>query len=206
MKKYIYTTIAILIGILTLTTATYYLKYNNAKKDLSTAIANTKSYESLYSESETSKKVLQLTIDQLNYSKDSVIEKLNAVRKENKVLNKEIKELYFLLSEASIKDTVFLTQTKTIVEPADVQLDTLIENKWYTLGYKLKYPEYLTYSIKVPSEKYIITSTKKETINTPKKCKIARFFQKKHTVVVTDVIEKNPYIENKEQRFINIIK
>ena len=106
MKKYIYITIAILIGILTLTTATYYLKYNNAKKDLSTAIANTKSYESLYSESEASKKVLQLTIDQLNYSKDSVIEKLNTVRKENKVLNKEIKELYFLLSEASIKDTV----------------------------------------------------------------------------------------------------
>jgi len=205
MKKYIYITIAILIGILTLTTATYYLKYNNAKKDLSTAIANTKSYESLYSESETSKKVLQLTIDQLNYSKDSVIERLNAVRKENKVLSKEIKELYFLLSEASIKDTVFLTQTKTIVEPADVQLDTLIENKWYTLGYKLKYPEYLTYSIKVPSEKYIITSTKKETINPPKRCKLVRLFQKKHKVLTVDVIEKNPYITNKEERFVKII-
>lgn len=205
MKKYIYTTIAILIGILTLTTATYYLKYNNAKQDLSTAIANTKSYESLYSESETSKKVLQLTIDQLNYSKDSVIEKLNAVRKENKILNKEIKELYFLLSEASIKDTVFLTQTKTIVEPADVQLDTLIENKWYTLGYKLKYPEYLTYSIKVPSEKYIITSIRKEIINTPKRCKLIRLLQKKHKVLTVDVIEKNPYITNKEERFIKII-
>ena len=47
---------------------------------------------------------------------------------------------------------------------------------------------------------------KKETINPPKKCWLLRLFQKKHTILEVNVIEKNPYSENKQQRFIEIIE
>lgn len=54
--------------------------------------------------------------------------------------------------------------------------------------------------------KYIIVGYRKEIIDPPKKCFIARWFQKKHKVVEVNVVEKNPYIENKQQRFIEIVK
>ena len=56
------------------------------------------------------------------------------------------------------------------------------------------------------SERYVIVDYKKETINPPKKCAIVRWFQKKHKIIEVEVVEKNPYIENKQQRFIEIVK
>ena len=52
----------------------------------------------------------------------------------------------------------------------------------------------------------MIVDYKKETINPPKKCAIGRWFQKKHKVVEVNVVEKNPYIENKQQRFTEFVK
>lgn len=46
----------------------------------------------------------------------------------------------------------------------------------------------------------------KQTIDPPKKFFIARWFQRKHTVVEVDVVQENPYCENKEERFIKVIK
>jgi cell division protein FtsQ len=48
------------------------------------------------------------------------------------------------------------------------------------------------------SEKHIIVSSKKETVNPPKKFFLFRWFQKKQIVLHIDVIEKNPYVENVE--------
>jgi len=70
----------------------------------------------------------------------------------------------------------------------------------------LQYPNLITTTPTFKSETYIVTSSKKETINPPKKCAIARWFQKKHRVVEVTVHEKNPYIENKESRFIEIVE
>jgi hypothetical protein len=43
------------------------------------------------------------------------------------------------------------------------------------------------------------------TIDPPKKCWLARLFQKKHNVVEIDVVQENPYCTNKEEKFIKII-
>ena len=70
----------------------------------------------------------------------------------------------------------------------------------------LRYPSTIITEPKFVSEKYVIVDYKKETINPPKKCAIARWFQKKHKVVEVNVVEKNPYIENKKSKFIEVIK
>ena len=70
----------------------------------------------------------------------------------------------------------------------------------------LKYPSTITTGPKFVSEKYIMVDYKKETINPPKKCWLLRLFQKKHKVVEVNIVEKNPYIENKQQRFIEIVE
>ena len=51
-----------------------------------------------------------------------------------------------------------------------------------------------------------IVDYRKETIDPPKKCFIARWFQKKQEVIEVNVVEKNPYIENKKSKFIEVIK
>ena len=71
---------------------------------------------------------------------------------------------------------------------------------------KLKYPSTVIVNPVVKSEKHIIVSTKKETVNPPKKLWILRLFQKKHRVLHVNVIEKNPYMDNQESRYVEIIK
>ena len=85
-------------------------------------------------------------------------------------------------------------------------MDTTIKDEWYQLNLGLRYPNTIITNPSFISEKYIVLNYKKETINPPKKCAIARWFQKKHKVVEVNIIEKNPYIENKQQKFIEIIK
>ena len=56
------------------------------------------------------------------------------------------------------------------------------------------------------SEKHIIVSSKKETVNPPKKFFLFRWFQKKHLVVHVDVIEKNPYVGSENSKYVEILK
>ena len=56
------------------------------------------------------------------------------------------------------------------------------------------------------SEKHIIVSTKKETVNPPKKFFLFRWLQKKHRVLHVDIVEKNPYVENQTSKYVEIIK
>ena len=56
------------------------------------------------------------------------------------------------------------------------------------------------------SEKHIIVSTKKETVNPPKKFFLFRWFQKKMKVLHVDVVEKNPYVDGETSRYVEIIK
>lgn len=146
----------------------------------------------------------QLTIEQLNYFNDSIISKLDSVRKDLKVKDNNIKQLQYILSEASKKDTIIFSDT--IFIDNNLNIDTTLEDKWYTLNLELKYPNIIITEPTFISEKYIVSSYRKETINPPKKCKFLRMFQKKHKVIEVEVIDNNPYIINKKQKFIEIIK
>ena len=68
------------------------------------------------------------------------------------------------------------------------------------------YPNQIVLTPEVKSEKIIIAHLKKETVNPPKKCWLARLFQKKHKVIVVEIEEKNPYMTTKEYRHVEIIK
>ena len=52
---------------------------------------NVEAYQELYNDSQQASNVLKLTVEQLQNSKDSVIQKLDSVRKELKIKPKQIK-------------------------------------------------------------------------------------------------------------------
>lgn len=178
------------------------LKNNKSISDkLNMATNNYQTYESLYSKTKESNKELLLTIDMLNYSQDSIVQEINKIRKEKKILDKEIKRLSQVISETQLKDTVSVRDT---VFQKGVKIDTTLKNPWYTIDLGLYYPDTIAVGVKIPSKQTIMVYNRKETIDPPKKCWLGRLFQKKHIVTNVQVIEENPYIKTTQSTFIEV--
>lgn len=182
------------------------LIHNNRelKKDLSTATANIKAYSDENSSLKNNARIFQLTVEQLGYYNDSILQKMDEVRKELKIKDKNLKQIQYLLSESTKRDTVLFTDT--IFKDRELALDTLIGDKWYNIRLGLKYPNLIYTEPTFISEKYIITNKRKETINPPKKFFLFRWFQRKHWVMEVHIKEKNPYIKEINNKFVEIIE
>lgn len=201
MKKYL---ILFVIGLVSITILCSFINsYINLKNRYSEVRNNVKAYEQLYDSTKNQSRRFELTIEELNYSHDSLVRELNNVRKEKGILDKKIKSLSYVSSVTEIHDTLKLRDT--LFRERGVSLDTAFVSPWYKIDFHLAYPDTLGFGISVPSEKYIIASKKRETIDPPKKCFIGRLFQKKHTVIDVQVIEKNPYIKTDQSRFIEVV-
>lgn len=184
-----------------------YILYNNnqnLKEELSISLSNEKAFISENSSLKNENRAFKFTVEQLEYYNDSILKKMNEVRKELNVKDKDLGAMQYILSEASKTDTVEFRDT--IFSIPTLHIDTMLGDKWYQINLELRYPNKIITTPKFISEKFVIINYKKETINPPKKCWLLRLFQKKHKVIRVEVVEKNPYIENKQHRFIEIIK
>lgn len=204
LKSWIYIGVAVLILGMISVISLQSLRIDGLKEDLSISIANEKALFADNDSLSNRGRVLQLTVEQLNYINDSIIIKMNEVRKELKIKNKNIKELEYQLSEARKTDTLIFRDT--LFRSPEVKIDTTLRDKWYSLNLKLEYPSTVIASPKFISERYVVQSLRKETIKPPKKCWLGRLFQKKHKIIETVVIEKSPYIINKQEKYIKIIE
>lgn len=204
VTKYIRIIVSSLLILLAIGSCVLYNKNQNLKEELSISISNEKAFIAENSSLKNENRVFKFTVEQLNYYNGSILQKMNDVRKELKIKDDNLKQMQYLLSEATKKDTIVFRDT--LFREPTLDIDTLVGDKWYQMKLGLKYPSTITTDPKFVSEKYIMMDYKKETINPPKKCWLLRLFQKKHKVVEVNVVEKNPYIENKQQRFIEIVE
>ena len=177
---------------------------NQLHRELDTALGNIKAYNKELSSLKTGAIAYQFTIDQLNHYQDSILQELNETRKNLKIKDKNLKALQYVASSFSKTDTIVLKDT-IFKEPA-FSLDTIIGDEWYNVKVGMKYPATVVVNPKFKSEKHIIVSNRKETVNPPKKFFLFRLFQRKHYVVEVNVVEKNPYVENESSKHIEIIK
>ena len=174
------------------------------KKEVCTLRNNQKAFIAENSSLKNESRAFKFTIEQLNYYNDSILQKMNNVRKELKIKDKNIKQLQYLLSVSTKKDTVLFTDT--IFRDKSLALDTVIGDKWYNIRLGLKYPNLIYTEPTFTSEKYIIVNKKKETVNPPKKFFLFRWFQRKHWVMEVHIKEKNPYIKETNNKFVEIIE
>lgn len=192
----------IIISISTITIMSNRIKVLN--RDLDMTINNLKA-SILENNNLTDKSIeYQFTIEQLKYSNDSITSEMNRIRKQLGIKDKNIERLEYLLETASKADT--LTLKDTIFVDNMPKIDTLISDDWYKCLVELEYPNTIIISPEFKSEKYIITSWRKETIKPANKCKFIRAFQRKQKILEVEVVEENPYISINKQKFINIIK
>lgn len=171
--------------------------------ELLVATNNNKAYEA--EKDSLNKKTLQFqyTIDQLNYSNDSLVQKINAVRKQLKLKDKEITELQYFASQTTKRDNIVVHDSIFV---KGVALDTLIEDYWSHLAVHAEYPNILDIESSFRNETTVVLHTSRVTVDPPKKCKLLRWFQKKQDIVEVDVVQENPYCIDKEKKFIKIIK
>lgn len=203
MKKYIYTAIALFL--IFLGGLFYYQKAEIEKyKSLyDKELQNVEAYRNSNAGLEGEIREYKMTMDDLRASKDSVDKKLVGVIDELKKKDKSIEYLQYQVKTAHKTDTIKMPDTIFV---AETHVDTIIGDKWYKLNLKLDYPSTIVASPTFTSEQYVIINNKKEFNKTPSKIFFIRWFQKKHTVVEVNVEEKNPYITNKESKFIKILK
>lgn len=174
------------------------------KKEVCTLRNNQKAFIAENSSLKDESRAFKFTIEQLNYYNDSILQKMNNVRKELSIKDKNLKQMQYLLSEATKKDTIVFRDT--LFREPTLDIDTLVGDKWYNIRLGLKYPNLITTNPTFISEKYIIVNKKKETINPPKKFFLFRWFQRKHWVMEVHIKEKNPYIKEVNNKFVEIIE
>lgn len=167
------------------------------------AITNLKAYELRLSNRTNEVRELQLTIDQLNYSQDSIIQRLMETKNELRIKDRDLARLEYVSSNFERIDTIYTTDTLFV---RDMRLDTVVGDQWMNTHITLSYPSEIFIKSTARSEKHVLVHSTRETINPPKKFFLCRWFQKKHTVIRVKVIEKNPYIESTENVFISTTK
>lgn len=197
-KQIIIAVIGIIVGVI----FTLVLHINDLDSKYETATANIKQYDMQLSSEKDKSTAYQLTIDQLNTFKDSVVIELKKAKESLGIKDKNLKSLQSVSSTFSKTDTLFLSSPSPAIP---VSLDTMVGNEWYSIQVGL-HTDTLTVQPTFNSKKNIVVSTKKETIDTPKKWWLLRLFQKKHTVIQVDVVEQSPYIIKGTSRYIEIIK
>lgn len=203
------TKIAIIAGIilsissLVMIVAFQHKALKNAKEEIEVKTNNYNALENEYNSTCSKNIEFKTTIYQLETSVDSINILLNNTRKELKIKDKEIIRLGYIASVASKVDTILVRDT---IFKENVDIDTTItDGEWYKLNLHVKHPNIISVNPEFKSEKIVVTSTKKVILN-PKKCKIARWFQKKSTIIETEVVESNPYISKTKERFLEVIE
>lgn len=197
----------ILIGVVFLLLISFlsiqYTAIQRYKKELDTQIMNVKVLTAQNEGLNNRSQVLQLSIDELEYSKDSLLKRIDILVGEGKIKDKNIRELQYQLSEASRQDTVVFRDT--LFKDPLLQIDTLYGDEWYKVNLSLRYPSTIVVNPSFKSERLVTMGLERQTVKPPKKCWLARLFQRKHDVMIVEIQEKNPYIDIKEERYIKIV-
>ena len=203
MGKYLKTALVALImviGVMFFVQKSTIAKY---KKLYKKELQNVEAYRA--SNSDLQDKLLEyhMTIDDLRSSKDSVDRKIAEVIDQLKIKDKKIEYLQYHTSVITKTDTIHTSDT---VFAPNVHIDTIVGDAWYNMRLKLDYPSSIITAPEFNSEKYVIINKRREYNKKPSKLFFIRWFQKKHDVVEVDIEEKSPYITDKYNKFIKIIK
>ena len=165
----IVTSIIITLG---MTTIIMNNRINELNNEVAEAITNIKAYELENSALKEDTIEFQYTIDQLNSSKDSLNQRINELRKDLKIKDKDIQKLQYTLSENKKKDSIVFVHDTLFRE--NVKVDTTLNDNWSKLHLQLEYPNTILAEYSFKNESLVTAYLKKETVNPPHKCGFIR--------------------------------
>lgn len=191
----------ILLCVLVVAMFTFNRSLDNKYKD---AVLNLKASQLELNGSKEEVAAYKLTVSQMKYFNDSILQEMKVIQEELKIKDKNLQSVQYVPSVVTKTDTVSFIDT-IFIDPS-LSVDTTLRDEWYKLNLYLAYPSTVAVTPSFKSEKYILVSQRKETVGPPKKFFLFRLFQKKHTILRVDVVEKNPYIENGKGKYVEVVK
>lgn len=162
---------------------------------------NYKYYEQQFNNTEKQNRVLQLTVNELKLSKDSLVQAINKAKKELKVKDQNLKEAHVINTE--MKDT---TTVKIITKEVDFTKELKL-NSLTTITVSRK-DSILTTILDLKNQQILIVEEKKEYRNKYKNgfIRFLHFDWKRDKVKKYSIINSNPLIKVTDTRVLEIPK
>lgn len=160
---------------------------------------NIEAYQGLLNSSQQANNVLQLTVDQLQNTKDKQIEHITTVAKENKVKPKQIKTA---ATQTQIIDVTSENETK--IHTDSIVSDSIIYNIYTKLYYNI-YNNNISTNLQIQNKQDLLIYSKREYKN--KKNFIKRLLTldfKKITKTEYKIINSNDLIQQDSVRVIQV--
>lgn len=188
------------VGLLLLFSITTYKQNKKLSESLEMSQNNVEAYQELYNDSQQASNVLKLTVEQLQNSKDSVIQKLDSVRKELKIKPKQIKtaatqtQVINVIKSKGVKGDILVKDT--------IYTDSIQYNPLTTVHYTIG-KDTVSIGLNVENTQYLYIYTTKEYKN--KKNFIKRLFTldfKKVKKYKYKIINTNDLLKNDDVRIV----
>lgn len=188
------------VGLLLCWGITLHNQNKKLSQSLETAQNNIEAYQGLLSDSQQASNVLKLTVEQLQNSKDSILHKLDSVRKELKIKPKQI------------HTAATQTQVLNVIGSKGVGGNIIVKDSIYTDSIlynpltKVKYTignDTVNIAIDLRNEQYLYVYTKREYKN--KKNFFKRLFTldfKKVTKYKYNIVNTNDLLKSKDVRIV----
>ena len=93
--------------------------------ELASAINNKEFYESLTSKTSDKNRVLQLTVDQLQTTNDSVLQEVNKLKKELKIKDKKLNNIVVVETQIRDTDSVYIASKTIDFQPTEIKFNEL---------------------------------------------------------------------------------
>lgn len=192
------------VGLVSLLIATIFYQHNqlqNKNREIDRITNNIRAYEEIASNAQDNSRVLQLTIDELNYSKDSLIQQVNKVKKELKIKDKN-------LTDASVINTEINDSVKTVIKEKLIDFNEELKLNDLTTIIVSRKDSILTAKIDIKNQQIIFVEDKKEYKRFYKNW-LLRFFHfdfKKVRIKNYQIVNSNPLIKVTDTRIIELPK
>lgn len=192
------------VGLVSLLIATIFYQHNqlqNKNREIDRITNNIRAYEEIASNAQDNSRVLQLTIDELNHSKDSLIQQVNKVKKELKIKDKN-------LTDASVINTEIKDSVKTVIKEKLIDFNEELKLNDLTTITVSRKDSILTAKIDIKNQQIIFVEDKKEYKRFYKNW-LLRFFHfdfKKVRIKNYQIVNSNPLIKVTDTRIIELPK
>lgn len=200
-RKTLFKAISLLsVGLLLSFSINTYKQNKKLSESLEQSQNNVEAYQELYNDSQQASSILKLTIDQLQNSKDSVIQKLDSVRKELKLKPKQIKtaatqtQVINVIKSKGVKGDILVKDT--------IYTDSIQYNPLTTVHYTIG-KDTVSIGLNVENTQYLYIYTTKEYKN--KKNFIKRLFTldfKKVKKYKYKIVNTNDLLKNDDVRIV----
>lgn len=192
------------VGLVSLLIATIFIQHNQLQEknaELNRATSNVRAYQNLVSNNQERNRTLQLTIEELNHSNDSLLLQLKQTQKELKIKDKN-------LTDASVINTEIKDSVKTVIKKEAIDFEEELKLNPLTTIIVRRKDSILTAKIDLKNQQTILIYKKKQYKNFYKNSWVRfwHFDWKKIETKEYQIVNTNPLIKVTGTRIVEVPK